>query len=503
MAISPKTYQILCGVFASLGSFLFGYDLGVIGGAVASKSFVNQFTPNPNEVGAVVSLFTGGAFFGAFFAGPLGDLLGRRLTILIGALIFVLGGILQATGQNLGYLYGGRAVAGLGTGCLVMIIPLYQAEIAHPSIRGRITALQQLMLGIGATLSVWLCFGTNHLPDTDSNQWRIPLGLQAVPAGILALLILLFPESPRWLIARGKEDLGLVTLARLHAHGHENDPFVQTEFAQIKAAIEYDREHEAKGYRELFKDPSCRRRLLLAVALQASVQMTGVSAIQYFTPEIYGTLNIGVTDSLKYQGISNVLSILAQFCTALFIDRLGRRWPLIIGNLVNCVCFIIVTAAIATFPTASETRQHALGWVFICINWLYQISFSFTCGPLSWIIPAEIFDTKTRSKGVSIATMTSFAFNTLIGQVTSPAINDVSWRYFLTFVICNLTNAIFFWAFMPETARLPLEAMNELFSSTGWFVPSSDTRGLRAAGMAHGSVEEKAELDSIHHEEKV
>lgn len=343
---------------------------------------------------------------------------------------------------------------------------------------------------------VWICFGTNHLPDTDSNQWRIPLGLQAIPAGILGFLILLFPESPRWLIAKGKDDVGLATLARLHANGDQSDGFVQTEFAQIKAAVEYDREHEAKGYRELLQDPSCRRRLLLAMALQGSVQMTGVSAIQYFTPEIYGTLNIGVTDSLKYQGISNVLSILAQFCTALFIDRIGRRWPLIIGNLVNCVCFIIVTAAIATFPQASESRQHALGWVFICVNWLYQISFSFTCGPLSWIIPAEIFDTKTRSKGVSIATMTSFAFNTLIGQVTSPAINNVGWRYFLTFVICNFTNAVFFWAFMPETARLPLESMNELFSSTSWFVPTSNTRELRAANIAHGVVEKEEDLSS-------
>lgn len=108
--------------------------------------------------------------------------------------------------------------------------------------------------------------------------------------------------------------------------------------------------------------------------------MTGVSAIQYFTPRIYATLNIGTTPALKYQAISNVISVVAQGCTVAFIDRLGRRWPLIVGNIVNGICFIIVTAAIATFPDASPSAQGSLGWAFIAINWVYQFSFSFTCG---------------------------------------------------------------------------------------------------------------------------
>lgn len=472
MVLSPRVYQFLVGVFASLGSFNYGYDLGVIGGSVASSSFVELFNPNKNEVGAVVSLFTGGGFFGAGLAGPVGDWLGRRLAIMIGATIFCLGGALQAAGQHLNFFYAGRAIGGFGVGFLVMIVPMYQAEISHPSIRGRVTGLQQFMLGIGAVFATWTVYGTNLHYD-NSEQWRIPLGLQIIPAGILALMILLFPESPRWLIDHGKESEGLKTLARLHANGNENDVWVQEEFAQIQAAITHEHEHAARGYRDLFTDRSSFRRLLLMVALQASVQMTGVSAIQYFTPDIYKQVNIGTTDSLKYQAISNVLSVVAQLCTILFIDKLGRRWPLILGNAINGVCFIIVTAAIASFPNASSSGQNALAWVFIVINWVYQVSFSFTCGSLSWIIPAEVFDTKTRSKGISIGVMTSFAFNTMIGQVTAPAIADIGWRYFLVFVVCNFTNAIFFWAFMPETKKLPLEEMNALFSSSSWFVPGT------------------------------
>lgn len=249
-------------------------------------------------------------------------------------------------------MYGGRAIAGLGVGFLVMIVPLYQAEIAHPSIRGRITSLQQFMLGIGALVAAWLTFGTNkNLSATSETQWRLPLGIQIVPAAVLGLLILLFPESPRWLISKGRDTEGLRTLAKLHAHGNVDDPWVRAEFSQISDMIAYEREHEAKGYIELFTNKSSFRRLVLTTGLQASVQMTGVSAIQYFAPDIYKQIGIGTTDSLKYQAISSVLALLAQLSCLLFIDHTGRRWPLILGNLGNSVTFIIATILLAVSLT--------------------------------------------------------------------------------------------------------------------------------------------------------
>jgi MFS family permease len=142
-------------------------------------------------------MFTTGAFFGAALAGPSGDGLGRRWTITIGSLVFILGGGLQTGAENLAYLWAGRFLAGLGVGFLVMIIPLYQAELAHPSIRGRITALQQFMLGVGALVASWVSWGTYVNIKHSSAQWRVPLGLQIIPAIFLGALIFLFPESPR------------------------------------------------------------------------------------------------------------------------------------------------------------------------------------------------------------------------------------------------------------------------------------------------------------------
>lgn len=375
MAIPPRVYQICVGIFASLGSFLYGYDLGVIGGSVAAAAFERNFDNPSDEIdGAIVAVFTGGGFFGAALAGLVSDMIGRRLTILLGAAIFLVGGALQTAGRDISYLLAGRAIAGLGVGDLVMIVPLYQAEIAHPAIRGRITALQQLLIGFGSMIASFTTYGTNQNMTADNNaQWRIPLGIQLAPAFLLACLILLFPESPRWQIAHGRTQKGLATLARLHASGNQDDEWVLAEYSQIEATIEQERA-ESASWMDLFKEKASFRRLFLVLALQASVQMTGVSAIQYFTPQIYASLNIGTTESLQYQAVSNVLAIVAQFCTAVFIDRIGRRWPLILGNVFNGIFWIVLTAVVAVFPSQPQSAQEGLGWVFIVMNWLFQLS---------------------------------------------------------------------------------------------------------------------------------
>ena len=136
---------------------------------------------------------------------------------------------------------------------------------------------------------------------------------------------------------------------------------------------------------------------------------------------------------MQYQGINSIIALVAQFCCIMLIDYTGRRWAMISGNLFNCVTFIIATALLASFPPG-KTNNTGAGWGFIIMTWLYNFSFSATNGPLSWIVPAEIFDTRTRSMGVAIATMMSFAFNTLIGQITPIALQAVGWKYYILFV---------------------------------------------------------------------
>ena len=221
---------------------------------------------------------------------------------------------------------------------MVMIIPVYQAELCHPSIRGRVTALQQFMLGIGALCAAWISWGALSPPlscrycprltlrvvgsfvgfaSDDNRQWRVSLGIQNIPAAILGLLILFFPESPRWLIDHGQTEKGLLTLARLHSNGDVNDPWVQAEFSQIQESISSEHENAAQSYAELFRDKSCFRRLFLACAIQAATQMTGVSAIQYYSVAIYSKIGIAEADTLQYQAISSCLALVAQFLVRL------------------------------------------------------------------------------------------------------------------------------------------------------------------------------------------
>ncbi|CAG7990604.1 unnamed protein product [Penicillium nalgiovense] len=497
MRLSPSWYQFLVGIFASLGSFLYGYDLGVIAAVLVCQSFESKFQANETETGVVVALFTAGACIGAGLAGPGGDLLGRRRTISLGCLIFTLGGCLQTAAKTLAYLYSGRLIAGLGVGFLTMMIPLYQAEICHPKIRGRVTSLQQFMLGIGSLCAASIGYGTyiNFAP-TNNAQWQLPLGLQIAPAVLLGLLISFFPESPRWLIDHNRAEEGLRTLANLHAHGDQNDAWVQAEFTQIQETATFEHEHEAKSYSELFTNRASFRRLFLCCALQASGQMTGVSAIQYYSPQIYGQIGISNEDTLKYQTINSIVALVAQFLCMMYIDRFGRRWTLICGNLGNMVTFIIATVLLAKFPPT--TNNNGAHWGFIIMTWLYNFSYSSTCGPLSWIIPAEVFDTRTRAKGVSIATMMSFAFNTMIGQVTPIAMTNIGYRFYYLFVICNFTNAVFFWLLLPETKRVPLEEMNQMFTNAPWIVPGTRKQDYMSYDLERKVEEQEVKQSALH-----
>lgn len=217
---------------------------------------------------------------------------------------------------------------------------------------------------------------------------------------------------------------------------------------------------------------------------------------RYYSPQIYGQIGISNEDTLKYQTINSIVALVAQFLCMMYIDRFGRRWTLICGNLGNMVTFIIATVLLAKFPPT--TNNNGAHWGFIIMTWLYNFSYSSTCGPLSWIIPAEVFDTRTRAKGVSIATMMSFAFNTMIGQVTPIAMTNIGYRFYYLFVICNFTNAVFFWLLLPETKRVPLEEMNQMFTNAPWIVPGTRKQDYMSHDLERKVEEQEVKQSALH-----
>lgn len=352
-----------------------------------------------------------GAFASNIYVGQFADHFGRRVAIFFGCITFLLGGAIQTGAQSIHYMFGGRFLAGMGIGMLAMLAPLYQAEIAHPSIRGKLTTLQQFMLGIGAFVASFIGYGCYHgLNGKGSAQWRIPLGIQLIWCIPLAVFIFILPESPRYLAMKGRTDDALHVLARLHAHGDITDAFVVAEHREIMAQIEIERAEATYGsWRQIFLDRANFRRVFLGVALQFSVQMTGVSCIQYYSPTIFAKMGIDTSTTLGLQSGNSVIALIGELLCVLYIDRLGRRYVLIWGNAVSGFTYIIGTILMARFPAGSDNDNASRA--FVSMTWLFNLVFSSCIGPLSWAIPVEMFNSATRAKATAVTSSAAWISN--------------------------------------------------------------------------------------------
>ncbi|KAG5337190.1 hypothetical protein C0989_010346 [Termitomyces sp. Mn162] len=312
---------------------------------------------NANLLGLIASIFVLGCFFGMFPVAYLADKFGRRVTIQIGAVIYMyvpftiseetviidphdllllrLGGALQTGARNMDMMLAGRFFAGFGVGFMSDLAPLYQAEIAHPSIRGRLTTLQQFMLGIGAFIASWITYGTSSGLKGSQAEWRVPLGIQS---------------SPRWLAEKGRWEEARQSLARLHANGDIDDTFVLAQIKDMKADINKARDIGESGWKELLTVPANFRRLALGYILQFSVQMTGVSAIQYYSTVMGFTPN----RILLFQSINSVIALIGEACCVLWVDHTGRRMPLIVGNVASGLSFVVGSILMARWPRSVQ-----------------------------------------------------------------------------------------------------------------------------------------------------
>ncbi|KAG8878213.1 hypothetical protein FRB98_006314 [Tulasnella sp. 332] len=487
MPFSPKTYTFLCGCFAALGSILFGYDLGIIASILPNTDFLRVTGhPNANYLGFIVSAFLLGAFVGCIPAAILADRYGRRLAILVGSIVFLLGGTLQTAAQNKGMMLAGRFFAGFSVGMLSQLAPLYQSEIAHPSIRGRLTTLQQFFLGIGAFIASFVGYGCfKNYPDGPAG-WRLPLALQMAPAIPLAAMIFLFPESPRWLCKVGRDNDAINALARLHANGNINNIFVQSEIYELKLSVDEEARLTKNAWRQIFTIPQNLRRLFLGFVLQASAQFTGVSVIQYSdgyskrgvedSTSVFATIGIDASKTLLLQSINSILALIGQAACVAFVDRLGRRKPLIVANIVSGMTFVAATGIQATY--ANSKHKISAGWAFVMMTWIFNFAFSSGIGPLSWAYPVEILNTGIRAKGTALTSMGAWLFNFFIGQISPIALQNIQWKYYIVFAVGGFTNALTIYLFFPETKGRTLEEMDAYFARTYWIVPLAEVETI-------------------------
>jgi len=488
----PAPINYLAAIFAAIGSFLFGYDSGIIGSVISDSytEFHSYFdNPGPNITGAVVSVFAGGAFFGALLAGETADRLGRKRTIQLGSLIAVVGCAIQTGAVHIAMMIVGRFIAGLSIGVLSMIVPVYQAEISPPHARGLLSGWTQLMIVWGFFFANWIGYGCQFL--TNTGQWRIPLAIQIIPAIFLFFGMFLLPYSPRWLAKKGRLDESKATLIRLHGGSRTaNNELVTQEFDEMLAQIAWERENLSTSYRDLIRDKASRHRTLCGCLVQAMCQWTGVNVNNYFGPTIYKNLGFGGNTTLMINGISGAWQVVVVWVFIQFIvDRVGRRKPLIIGPILMCI-FLAWQAGIASLFSVEGYSNLGAGIAGLVSIFLFSGAFSASFGPVSWIYQSEIFPMNQRALGTSISTASNWLNNVIIGQITPVGFANLGWKYFFVYVATNASNAVVSYFLFPETKNLSLEEIGLLFGDTNVRTPEF---------IANVAVEDR-KGDKMHHE---
>jgi len=447
----PLLYAI--SIFASLGVFLFGYDQGVMSGIITNPHFRKYFqAPGAIEVGTMVAVLELGALATTIAAGRVGDIIGRKGTLFIGAIVFTIGGAIQTFTNGFTVMVVGRIISGFGVGLLSTIVPIYQSEISPPNHRGALACMEFTGNIIGYASSVWTDYFCSFI-DSDL-AWRIPLFIQCIIGAILAAGSLVMPESPRWLIDVDKDAEGLRVIVDLHG-GDEQNEMAQAEYTEIKDKVMFERESgEGRSYAVMWR--KYKRRVLLAMSSQAFAQLNGINVISYYAPRVFEEAGWLGRDAVLMTGINAIIYVLSTLPPWYLVDRWGRRPILLTGAVIMGIA--LAATGWWMYIDVPQTPKAVVACVIV-----FNAAFGYSWGPLPWLYPPEIMPLTFRAKGVSMSTATNWAFNFLVGEMT-PILQDViEWRLYPMhgfFCACSFILVYFLY---PETMGVPLEEMDAVF----------------------------------------
>ncbi|BGP43149.1 hypothetical protein JCM10449v2_007173 [Rhodotorula kratochvilovae] len=479
------TNSYIAGALPTIGGVMFGLDISSMSAQLSNPYYLSQFNhPDSDLQGGITASMPAGSFGGALINSWLSDKIGRKRCIILSGWIWCIGCAIQSGAHNVATLVAGRVIAGLAVGIASAIVTVYQAEISKPSIRGRIVSIQQLAITVGIFLQYFVQYGCSYIDGTAS--FRLPWTLQVIPGVILGSLMFVFPESPRWLMEKGREDEALQILADVHGMGDKTNELVQLEFLEIRQQIELDRQ-SARSYLELLK-PDVRRRVFLGMSEQVVYVMQAAG--------LNGRRSELIASAVQYS-----LNVIFTFPGMYLIERVGRR-PLMLYGAIAMATFLClvgglqaglgheITGAEAAATTTWKVDGHPSGRnAIIVFSYLFVCSFAVSWGPCSWTYASELFPTKVRGKAVSLSTATNWIFNFALAYATPPAFRNQQWRTYFIFMTFNIVAAIHIFFMFPETKSRTLEEMEDVFSGnafTAWRVPPS-TGKKTLADLEHGA----------------
>ncbi|KAI4158347.1 MAG: hypothetical protein LQ342_007516 [Letrouitia transgressa] len=488
---------IIIGLFVAFGGVLFGYDTGTIGGILAMQYWRDLFSTgyinpkdekkdvSPSQSSEIVSLLSAGTFFGALTAAPMGDVLGRRLGMIVSTAIFTFGVILQTAATAIPLFVAGRFFAGYGVGLISALIPLYQSETSPKWIRGAIVGCYQLAITIGLLIAAIVNNSTKDRNDTGS--YRIPVAVQFAWAIVLVVGMLILPETPRYFIKEGKNEKAAKSLSRLRRLDVDHPALIE-ELAEIQANHEYELSLGQSTYIECFKPPLLKR-LVTGCLLQALQQLTGVNFIFYYGTQFFK--NSGISNPFTTTVITNVVNVVSTFPGLYLVEKWGRRPLLLLGAIGMFICQMIVASVGTALPDSQVANKVLIA--FVCI---YIYFFASTWGPIAWIVTGEIFPLKSRAKCLSMTTATNWLLNWAIAYSTPYMVNsgkgnaNLQSKVFFVWGGFCLICAFFVFSLIYETKGLSLEQVDELYGkcSKAWqskgFKPTISFQEVQDLGLA-------------------
>ncbi|KUJ06374.1 hexose transporter HXT13 [Mollisia scopiformis] len=486
----PVTWlALVLGGVASIGGFMFGYESGQISGFLAMSDFLDRFGQNGKfsaaRQGTIVGLLCIGTLFGCLFSGWLADKIGRKKTICFSAFFYIIGVVIEITSQRQWVQFAmGRFTAGLGIGALSTSVPMYQSESVPKNIRGAMVSSYQLLI----TLGIWTAYMVNYGTEaaySNSAQWRIPNGLSALWALILAISMIRLPESPRYAYRVGRKEEARKTMARLNGVSIDS-PLIEHEINEIEEKIQAENVDGGRhSIWEIFTGPRMLYRTLLGMTLQAGQQLTGANFFFYYGTTIFQST--GISNSYITSIILGSVNVGATIVGLWIVKNCGRRKALMYGAAWMFGCLLIY-AFVGRFSLSLDDplSTPTAGKVLIVFTCLFIVAFATTWGPLVWAVVGELYPARYRAPCMALATASNWLFNFLISFFTTFITNKIHYLYGLVFAVS--CGALFFivYFFMIETKDRSLEEIDTMYmlrvpprKSASW-----SPHGLGPDGMA-------------------
>ncbi|CAI6091884.1 unnamed protein product [Clonostachys chloroleuca] len=417
--------------------------------------------PSAPLLGAMNAIFPVGKVLGLFPATWICDRYGRKLSMWIG-LFFLIGAAgLQAGSVNLAMFLISRLILGAATALVAQPAPILVAELAYPTHRAKATGMYQTFFYVGAIFAAWSTYGTFRLDNSWS--WRIPSFLQAFLPLLQLLFFFFVPESPRWLVANGKQSQARDILVRWHAGGDQESPLVDYEIEQIEQSIQQQAAVQSEtSYLDLIRTPANRKRTLIAAIVGFFAQWNGAAVVSYYLTLVLNTIGITKTsDQTLINGLLQVFNWLAAvFAGALMIDRLGRRTLFLASVAGMLVCYIIWTALTAYFTATLNTTA---GNAVVAFIFIYYFFYDIAWAPLLLAYPVEIFDYRLRARGVTVTYASTF-IGLIISQLVNPvAMKAIGWKFYIVFCCILAVLFVVIYFLFPETKGRSLEQVAEIF----------------------------------------